>query len=100
MRAVSRPKFDRYVTPGERDRNPGLLLRDACLVEVTESTRARRDPKDDQVLELAACGRAYWILRADADLLGLDPFRGIRIVTATNTLGLAPPLVTLPVCGL
>ena len=85
---VSRPKFDRYVTPSERERFLGLLLRDAQLVEITESIRACRDPKDDQVLELAVCGRADWIITGDADLLVLDPFRGIRIVTAADFLGL------------
>ena len=85
---VSRPKFDRYVTPSERERFLGLLLRDAQLVEITESIRACRDPKDDQVLELAVCGRADWIITGDADLLVLDPFRGIRIVTATDFLEL------------
>ena len=55
---VSRRKFDRYVTPSERERFLGLLLRDAQLVEITESIQVCRDPKDDQVLELAVCGRA------------------------------------------
>lgn len=86
---VSRPKFDRYVTPNERQRFLGLLVRDARLVEITESIRACRDPKDDQVLELAVCGRADWIITGDADLLVLDPFRGIRIVTAADFLALA-----------
>ena len=85
---VSRPKFDRYVTPSERERFLGLLLRDAHLVEITESIRACRDPKDDQVLELAVCGRADRLITGDADLLVLDPFRGIRIVTPTDFLGL------------
>ena len=84
---VSRPKFDRYVTPSERERFLGLLLRDAHLVEITETIRACRDPKDDRVLELAVCGRADWIVTGDADLLVLDPFRGIRIVKPTDFLG-------------
>ena len=56
------PESDRYVTPSERERFLGLLLRDAHLIEITESIRACRDPKDDQVLELAVCGRADWIM--------------------------------------
>ncbi len=84
---VSRPKFDRYVTPSERERFLGLLLRDAHLVEITETIRACRDPKDDRVLELAVCGRADWIVTGDADLLVLDPFRGIGIVKPTDFLG-------------
>ena len=73
---VSRPKFDRYVTPSERERFLGLLLRDAHLVEITESIRTCRDPKDDQVLELAVCGPADWIITGDADLLVLAPSVG------------------------
>ena len=42
---VSRRKFDRYVTPGERERFLGLLLRDARLVEITESIRAVAIPR-------------------------------------------------------
>ena len=84
---VSLPKFDRFVTPSERERFLGLLLRDAQLVEITESIQACRDPKDDQVLELVVCGRADWIITGDADLLVLDPFSGIRIVTPTDFLG-------------
>ena len=85
---VSRPKSDRYVEPSERERFLGFLLRDARLVEITESIRVCRDPKDDQVLEPAVCGRADRIITGDADLLTPDPFRGIRIVTPTDFLGL------------
>ena len=85
---VARPKFDRYVTASERMRFLGLLLRDAHLVEIIESIRVCRDPKDDQILELAVCGRADWIITGDPDLLVLDPFRGIRIITPADFLGL------------
>lgn len=85
---VSRPKFDRYVTGSERMRFLGLLLRDAQLVEIIESIRVCRDPKDDQVLELAVGGRADWIITGDADLLVLDPFRGIRIIAPADFPGL------------
>ena len=85
---VSRPKFERYVTLSERERFLGLLFRDARLVEITESIRVCRDPKDDQILELAVCGRADWIITGDDDLLVLDPFHGIRIVTPADFLGL------------
>ena len=59
---------------------------------ITESIRVCRDPRDDQVLELAVCGRADRIITGDADLLTLDPFRGIRIVTPTDFLGLGTHL--------
>ena len=44
---------------------------------MTQTRSACRDPKDDQVLELAVCGRADWIVTGDAELLVLDPFPAV-----------------------
>jgi putative PIN family toxin of toxin-antitoxin system len=56
------------------------LMRAAELVSVVGDLRACRDPDDDKFLELAVLGRADVIVTGDADLLALDPFRGIPIV--------------------
>ena len=75
------PKFDRYV---RRERRDALLERVASLVElidVLQSIRASRNPKDDKFLEAAVNGRADVIVTGDKDLLDLNPFRGIAIVT-------------------
>lgn len=48
---------------------------------VTASVRACRDPDDDHLLALALSGEADVIISGDADLLVLDPFRGIPILT-------------------
>jgi putative PIN family toxin of toxin-antitoxin system len=53
----------------------------AELVTITERITACRDPKDDKFLELAVNGRADLIVSGDADLLVLDTFRGIPIIT-------------------
>jgi uncharacterized protein len=53
----------------------------AELVTITEHVAACRDPKDDKFLELAVNGRADLIVSGDADLLALDTFRGIPIIT-------------------
>ena len=42
------------------------------------------DPKDDKFLELAVNGHADLIISGDADLLALNPFRGIPIVTPAD----------------
>ena len=83
---LSRAKFDRYVERDERDRFLSAFLSEATLVDIHESVRACRDPKDDQVLELAVNGRAACIITGDADLLALDPFRGITILTPADFL--------------
>ncbi len=53
----------------------------AELVTITERVAACRDPKDDKFLELAVNGRADLIVSGDADLLVVDTFRGIPIIT-------------------
>jgi putative PIN family toxin of toxin-antitoxin system len=47
-----------------------------------------RDPDDDRILECALAGHADFIVTGDKDLLVLDPFRGIRIVTLRQFLDL------------
>ena len=53
----------------------------AELVPITETVAVCRDPDDDKFLELAVNGRADVIISGDADLLVLDTFRGIPIIT-------------------
>jgi putative PIN family toxin of toxin-antitoxin system len=80
------PKFDRYV---RRERRGALLERVASLVEhieVLQAIRASRDPKDDKFLEAAVNGRADVIVTGDKDLLDLNPFRGVAIVTPADYL--------------
>jgi putative PIN family toxin of toxin-antitoxin system len=57
------------------------LLATAELVTITERIVACRDPTDDKFLELAVNGGADFIVSGDADLLVLNPFRGIPIIT-------------------
>lgn len=53
---------------------------------MTEEITACRDPKDDKFLELAVSGQATCIVSDDDDLLALDPFRGIRILSVDQFL--------------
>ena len=80
------PKFDRYL---RRERRDALLERVASLVEIVEvmqSIRASRDPKDDKFLAAAVNGRADVIVTGDRDLLDLSPFRSIAIMTPADYL--------------
>jgi uncharacterized protein len=80
------PKFDRYV---HRERRDALLERVASVIEiidVLQTIRASRDPKDDKFLEAAVNGRADVIVTGDRDLLDLNPFRSIAIVTPADYL--------------
>ena len=61
-----------------------LLLRLAPLIEIVEVVQriqASRDPDDDKFLEVAINGRADVVVSGDGDLLELNPFRGIAILS-------------------
>ena len=78
---LARPKFDRYVTLGERQLFLIGLFTTVEFIDVEETVVACRDPKDNAILELAVSGRARTIITGDQDLLVLNPFRGITILT-------------------
>ena len=83
---MERDKFDRYLTGSERGEFLEAFVERAMFVEPTEEIRACRDAKDDKFLELAVSGSADCIITGDSDLLSLNPFRGIPIVTAAHFL--------------
>ncbi|HEY2415717.1 MAG TPA: putative toxin-antitoxin system toxin component, PIN family [Pirellulaceae bacterium] len=78
---LERKKFDRYVTKEQREHFLVMLLDEATLVEADEKVLACRDPKDNKFLELAISGSAACLVTGDEDLLVLNPFRGVPIMT-------------------
>jgi putative PIN family toxin of toxin-antitoxin system len=81
-----RPKFDRYLDAVRRDRFIGRCLDAAALVDTIRVIRACRDPDDDKFLEVAVNGKADALITGDTDLLVLDPFEGIPIITPAACL--------------
>jgi uncharacterized protein len=77
---LARPRLAPLIPPRFRDWLSEVLAA-AELVTIIERIAACRDPKDDKFLELAVAGRADLIVTGDADLLVLNPFRDISIVT-------------------
>ena len=83
---LGRERFRQYVTEEQRERFLQGLLRETTLVEIQETVRVCRDPKDDKFLELDVNGRADCIVSGDADLLVLNPFRGVDVLTPSDFL--------------
>jgi len=83
---LSRKKFNKYLREEERMRFMVALLKEAELVEITETVTDCRDAKDNKFLELAVNGEADCIVSGDEDLLVLNPFRGIPILTPKEFL--------------
>jgi putative PIN family toxin of toxin-antitoxin system len=79
IEVIDRPYLARLIAPAARARVLELMAL-AELVPIAERIAACRDPKDDKFLELSVNGQAGVIVSGDADLLVLNPFRGILIV--------------------
>ena len=83
---LSRPKFDRYISREDRKGFLQRLGKIAEFVPIIQLIRECRDPKDDKFLEVALNGRADVIITGDADLLAMNPWRGIAILSPADYL--------------
>jgi len=84
--ALSRSKFDRYVSLEDRKGFLQRLGHIAELIPIIQVVRECRDPKDDKFLEAALNGRADLIITGDADLLAMHPWRGIAVLSPAKYL--------------
>lgn len=87
---LSRKRFRLYVDEEDVRSFLAALTREAQWVDVEVQIQACRDPKDDKFLELAVSGQATHIVTGDADLLALNPFRGIEILPPHQFLEISP----------
>ena len=78
---LSRPKFDRYVSLEERKGFIERLTQIGEIVPIIQLVRDCRDRKDNKFLEVALNGRADMIITGGKDLLAIDPWRGIEILS-------------------
>jgi putative PIN family toxin of toxin-antitoxin system len=83
---LARDKLNKYLTEQERMRFLVTFLKESELVGITEQINDCRDPNDNKFLELAISGNADVLVTGDDDLLALNPFRGIAIVTPRDFL--------------
>jgi putative PIN family toxin of toxin-antitoxin system len=91
---LARDKLNKYLTEQERMRFLVALLKESEMVGITEQISGCRDPDDNKFLELAVCGNADVLVTGDDDLLVLNPFRGIAVLTPRDFLSftqLPPP---------
>ena len=81
QQVLARRKFDKYLTLEERNIFLFKLAKESESIDIKEEIKACRDAKDDKFLELAVNGNADFIVTGDVDLLVLNPFREIEIIT-------------------
>ncbi len=76
-----KPKLTRFIEPAVLQGFLDQAWAISELVAIPSPIRACRDPRDDKFLELAVHGRADLLLTGDADLLALNPFHGVTVLT-------------------
>lgn len=87
----NRRKFDRYLNLEERQAFIANLHRSVRMfavqnADIAEIESSCRDSRDDQFLALAQTAEADTVVSSDQDLLVLNPWRGVPIVTPAEFL--------------
>jgi putative PIN family toxin of toxin-antitoxin system len=86
IEVISRPKFNRYLSQERKQELIDDLTGTALFIEPNQVITECRDPKNNKYLELAITGNAECIVTGDQDLLILNPFRKIPIITVQEFL--------------
>jgi putative PIN family toxin of toxin-antitoxin system len=93
---LARPRFAPYISAEDRQRFLALLSGVGRRIQITRQFQACRDPKDDKFLDVAFNGQARAIVTGDQDLLVLQSFQGIAILTPAQFLAAYPAPDQLP----
>ncbi|MBM3254308.1 MAG: putative toxin-antitoxin system toxin component, PIN family [Candidatus Omnitrophica bacterium] len=78
---LSRPKFHNLISDEERKEVTIFLESSAEFIIPKKSISICRDPEDNQILACALEGGANFIITGDKDLLSLNPFKNISIIS-------------------
>lgn len=82
VEVTQREKLDRFRKREERLTILAFYQSLVVIVPVTEVVTDCRDEKDNKFLSVAVSGQADMLVSSDEDLLVLDPYRGIPVLTA------------------
>ena len=85
---IQRPKFQRFFSIEDVEILINFFLDNGLLIEIVSDLDLCRDKKDNFLLNLAADGKADFLITGDKDLLELDPVGDTRIITISEFLGI------------
>jgi putative PIN family toxin of toxin-antitoxin system len=84
---LEKPRLQKYLSHQDKiDFLANYLLITERVDVKTEGLLICRDPKDNMLLELAISCEADFIISGDKDLLTLNSFRGVSIISPANYL--------------
>ena len=81
IEVLKRPKFKKYFSETAIENLVTLLYEKVDLIEINHHFEDCRDTKDNFLLNLAVSGRANYLVTGDADLLILNPFQDVEIIS-------------------
>ena len=79
-------KFDKYLEKDDRLDFLSSLKNRSLFVDILHATRVCSDLDDNKFLELAVSGMAQYIITGDKELLILNTYQGIPIITPAEFL--------------
>jgi putative PIN family toxin of toxin-antitoxin system len=79
---LKRDKFNKYILPIERKLFIQTFKTQSTIIKTTNIINFCRDTDDNKFLELATDGYADYIISGDNDLLAMNPYNKIKIITA------------------
>lgn len=88
LEVISRSKFDRFASSQSRSTAALVIIEASARVQSDAMVRACRDTRDDKFLDAALAGNVKLLVTGDKDLLVLNPFESIAIVTPAEAIGL------------
>jgi hypothetical protein len=84
INVLYRPKLDKYLSEERRSQIIDRMEHKSRRFPSGKPIKYCRDPKDNMFLSLAISAKATCIVSGDKDLLVLNPFCGIPIITASE----------------
>jgi len=81
IEVLQRPKFKKYFSSTAIEELIILLYDKVDWIEITRHFEDCRDKKDNFLLDLSVSGRADYLVSGDEDLLILNPFHSVKIVS-------------------
>jgi uncharacterized protein len=83
---LNRPKFDPYLSREKRQHFVSEMRELSIFVPITQTFSICRDLKDNKFLDVAFCGNADYLITGDKDLLELNPFAKVLILSPADFL--------------
>jgi len=81
---LARPKFTGHINKNLVEEFLVLFLKTVDVIESKIKINDCRDEKDNFILETAVSGKANFIVTEDNDLLVLNPYKDLKIITVNG----------------